>query len=124
MSTNSVHIEGKISKDPTIRYTASNLCWAQFVTVVEVEGKKARSYVPCKAFGEVAEELEKIGKKDVYVIIDGHIATGSYNAKDGHKVYTVDVIAESIDFSKGLLPDSTDQAMPEGFSELTEDFPF
>ena len=124
MSNNSVHIEGKISKDPTIRYTAANLCWATWVTVVEVDGKKARAYVPCKAFGEVAEELEKVGKAGVFVILEGHIATGSYTAKDGHKVYTVDVVAEKIDFSKGLLPDETD--IPQGFSQVADDemFPF
>ena len=124
---NEVKIAGTIQKDPTIRYTSTNLCWAQFTTVVETEGKKARAYVPCKAFGDVAEELEKFGKKDMFITLEGRIATGSYTAKDGHKVYTVDVVAEKIDYSKGLHPSVEDKAAEQvalGFESLSEAFPF
>ena len=122
-SNNFVHIAGTIQKDPVVRYTAAGLCWATWTTVVESEGHKARSYIPTKAFGDVAQEVEKLGKKDCYVIIEGRIATGSYTTKDGRKVYTVDVVAEEIDFSKGVLPDETDKAV-EGFEQVSEDFPF
>lgn len=127
MSENYVKISGTLSKDPTIRYTAAGLCWAQWTTVVEAEGKKGRAYIPCKAFGEVAQELEKVGKAEIFVTIEGRIATGSYTAKDGRKVFTVDVIAEKVDFSKGLLPSKEDKAsVPEGFQEVISDdmFPF
>ena len=124
MGKNLVTLEGFVQKDPVIRYTSAGLCWASWTTVVETEGKKARAYVPCKAFGEVAQEMEKVGKANEVVTVEGRIATGSYTAKDGHKVYTVDVVAEKIDFSKGLLPDESDNPTPTGFSEISEDFPF
>ena len=126
MKTNYVEICGTIQKDPVVRYTAAGLCWASWTTMVEAEGKKGRAYVPCKAFGAVAEELEKVGKKDVFIELEGRISTGSYTAKDGHKVYTVDVVAEKIDYSHGLHPSIEDQAaaVVEGFTQTDEMFPF
>ena len=123
---NEARISGTLTKDPQIRYTTANLCWATFTVMVEAEGKKSRAYIPCKAFGSVAEELEKVGKKDMFVEIEGRIQTGSYTGRDGKKVYTVDVIAEKIDYSHGLHPSIEDQAaaVVEGFTQITEDFPF
>ena len=124
---NEVKIAGKIQKDPTIRYTAAGLCWAAWTTVVEIEGKKGRVFAPCKAFGEVAEELEKMGKANCFITIEGRLTTGSYTNKQGIKVFTVDVVAEKIDYSKGMLPDDVDTASeqtPSGFTAAEDDFPF
>lgn len=125
MNNNHVELKGKISKDPVVRYTSSNLCWAAWTLNVPTDNGKGRSYISCKAFGEIAEELEKVAKKDMYIELTGHIQTGSYEGRNG-KVYTTDVVAEHIDFSKGVAPDKTDVSatIPTGFAELDSDIPF
>lgn len=123
---NEVKIGGTIQKDPVVRYASSGLCWASWSMVVESEGKKNyKSFIQCKAFGELAQDMEKHGKKDLYIEVSGHIQTGSYEGRNG-KVYTTDVIAESIDFSKSALPDATDAqaAIPTGFAAIDDDLPF
>lgn len=123
---NEVRLGGTMQKDPVVRYSASGLCWAQWSMVVVGEGKKNyKSYINCKAFGELAQEIDKHGKKDLYIEVTGHIQTGSYEGRNG-KVYTTDVIAESIDFSKSALPDATDTqaAIPTGFEAMDDDLPF
>lgn len=126
MNTNYVEICGTIQKDPVVRYASSGLCWASWSMVVESEGKKNyKSFIQCKAFGELAQEMEKHGRKDLYIEVSGHIQTGSYEGRNG-KVYTTDVIAENIDFSKSALPDATDTqaAIPTGFAAIDDDLPF
>lgn len=124
---NEVRISGKIEKEPAVRYSAAGLCIATWTTVVEVEGKKSRVFVPCKAFGEVAQELESLGKVGTYIEVEGRCASGSYTARDGQKKFVFEIVAEKIDYSKGLAPSVQDAAsaqIPMGFEEVAEDFPF
>lgn len=125
-TNNYVLIKGTIQKDPVVRVASTGMHWASWTTVVTSDNGKGKSYINCKAFGAIAEELDRIGKAGMYVTVEGKISTGSYTAKDGRKVYTTDVVADHIDYSQGVEPDSIDRqaSVPTGFSELQEDFPF
>ena len=57
-------------------------------------------FISCIAFGKIAEFLEKFGRKGTKFVVDGRIQTGSYNNKDGQKVYTTDVVVENIEFAE------------------------
>ena len=54
-------------------------------------------FLRCSAFDRLAEFLEQYGKKGVKFAVEGHLSTGSYE-KDGVKIQTVEIIAESIQF--------------------------
>lgn len=124
MNTNYVELCGKIQKDPVVRYTASGLCWATWTLNVPTENGKGRSYISCKAFGDVAQEFEKMARKDMYIEMTGRIQTGSYEGRNG-KVYTTDVVADNIDYSKGVAPGEDDipAQIPSGFTAV-DDIPF
>lgn len=47
---------------------------------------------------EAAEDCNKYLKKGSMVAVDGRIQTGSYDGKDGKKVYTTDVVANRVEF--------------------------
>ena len=102
---NNVFLIGNLTKNPDISYTTSNdpLCVAKFtVAVNEGYGDKQRTdYISCVAFGRTAENIERFLAKGKKVAVSGRIQTGSYE-KDGHKVYTTDVIAERVEFLGGL----------------------
>jgi single-strand DNA-binding protein len=98
---NVVVLIGNLTKDPDVRYTTSNdpLAVARFsIAVNEGYGDKQKTYYPnIVVFGKTAENCEKYLSKGSKVAIKGHIQTGSYE-KDGHKVYTTDVVAENVEF--------------------------
>ena len=77
------------------------------------------------SYKEIAEFLEKFGKKGVKFIVEGRIQTGSYTNKDGVKVYTSDVVVENMEFaeSKGTSApdDATFLEIPE---EMVAEMPF
>ena len=126
MANNYVELKGTIYKDPTVRYSASGTAWASWITDVPSDNGKGRAFITCKAFNQVAQEVERMAKKGTYIELKGKISTGSYEGRNG-KVYTTDVVADSIDFSKGVAPDKTDvqASIPQGFKELdSEDIPF
>lgn len=57
-------------------------------------GKTSHAYVPVVWFNSDSEDTVTEGEK---VAVNGAIRTGSYE-KDGHKIYTVDVVAEKVIF--------------------------
>lgn len=104
---NKVILMGRITRDAEIRYTQGekSTAIARFSLAVDRRFKKDNDeqntdFISCIAFGKIAEFLEKFGRKGTKFVVDGHIQTGSYNNKDGQKVYTTDVVVENIEFAE------------------------
>lgn len=129
---NSVVIIGNLTKDVNLNYTtgANQTAVGRFTVAVN-DGygeKKKTSYIPVVVFGKQAENCERYLFKGSKVAVRGHIQTGSYE-KDGHKVYTTDVIADQVEFLKteqvtepvreSDLPQTA--ATPDGFTALADD---
>ena len=104
---NKVILMGRITRDAEIRYTQGekSTAIARFSLAVDRRFKKDNDeqntdFISCIAFGKIAEFLEKFGRKGTKFVVDGRIETGSYNNKDGQKVYTTDVVVENIEFAE------------------------
>lgn len=125
---NHVGLMGRFVKDPTIRYTSDGKAVANFTLAVQDDYDTTKAnFISCKAFGKVAENIEKFCHKGELIGVDGKISTGSYE-KDGKKIYTTDVICEKLTFTPRLdltekvKEDTKAEAqIPEGFSKLDDD---
>ena len=102
---NNVCLIGRLTADPEIRYTQiENIMVAQFNLAVnrayakQGEERKA-DFITIVAWGKTAEFCSKYFRKGQQVGVTGRIETGSYDDKDGKKVYTTKVIAEHVDFA-------------------------
>lgn len=97
---NSVVLIGRTTKDIELRYSQNgNMAIARFTLAVDRASKeRGADFISCIAFGKTAELLEKYVPKGRKIAIQGHIQTGSYDSKDGHKVYTTDVIVDRMEF--------------------------
>ena len=105
---NKVFLVGRLTRDPELRYTASNLATMRTAIAVDRqfvrEGEeRGADFINLVAFGNRAETMKKYLTKGSQIAIDGRIQTGSYDGTDGKKVYTTDVIVENFQFldSKG-----------------------
>ena len=100
---NQVQLLGRLTKDIELKYTASqkSVAVAKFSLAVnrkyKRDGEPTADFINCTAFGKTAETLDKFCKKGSQLIVFGHIQTGSYE-KDGHKVFTTDVMVDGIEF--------------------------
>lgn len=104
---NNVQLVGRLTRDPDIRYTDGGSTVSRFNVAVDRrfkrEGEDSADFISCVAFGKTAEFLEKYFRKGQRIGLTGRIQTGSYTNQEGTKVYTTDVVAETVEFveSKG-----------------------
>lgn len=127
---NSVVLIGRLTRDPEVRYTESQLAVARFsIAINRVPGRdgqdRGADFPNIVVFGRQAENCERFLTKGRQVAIQGHIQTGSYE-KDGRKVYTTDVVADRVEFLEwGDRSQSSSQGssagIPEGFQAIDDD---
>jgi single-strand DNA-binding protein len=113
---NNTMLIGRLTKDPETRQAGETQV-TTFTLAVDRFGKeKTADFIRIVAFGKTAELCERYLAKGRLTAVQGRIQTGSYE-KDGHKVYTTDVIADRVKFLEwGEKPD-----IPEGFTAIEDD---
>lgn len=120
---NNVSLVGRLTRDPEIKATNSGSSYARFSIAVDRRGKDAGTdFINIVAFGKTSEFIERYFRKGQRIGINGRIQTGSYEGKDGKKVYTFDVIAENVEFveSKSASSSAT-PANADGFVNVPDD---
>jgi len=99
---NRVVLVGRLTKDPELKYTPSGVQMARFTVAVnrtfKQEGQPEADFIGCLAWRKQAENLANFMKKGSLIGVEGRIQTGSFEGQDGKRVYTSDVIADSIQF--------------------------
>ncbi|HFD2038331.1 single-stranded DNA-binding protein [Clostridium perfringens] len=97
---NKVVLIGRLTKDPELRFAAgSGTAVARFTLAVNRQFKKDEAdFISCIAFGKTGETIAQYITKGRQLAISGNIRTGSYEAQDGTRRYTTDVVVESFDF--------------------------
>lgn len=115
---NKTIVMGNLTKDPEVRYTQSenSMAVARYTLAVNRRGKQRENndadYIPCVAFGKLAEFADKYYHKGTKALVTGHLQSGSYVNKEGHKVYTLDLIVEDQEFAGGKKADNNTEAKP------------
>lgn len=136
---NVVIITGRITKDLEVRYTPSQMAVTSFTIAVDRPVKKGEEkqadFIRCTVFGKQAEMLEKWSRKGNRIAIEGRIQTGSYQNKNGEKVYTTDVIANRVEIidwpekdgengNQTVSRATQEQVVADSFAAISEDVPF
>lgn len=119
---NNVSLVGRLTRDPEIKATNSGSSYARFSIAVDRRGKDSGTdFINIVAFGKTSEFIERYFRKGQRIGINGRIQTGSYEGKDGKKVYTFDVIAENVEFveSKSASSSAT-PANADGFVNIPD----
>ena len=119
---NNVSLVGRLTRDPEIKTTNSGSSYARFSIAVDRRGKDAGTdLINIVAFGKTSEFIERYFRKGQRIGINGRIQTGSFEGKDGKKVYTFDVIADNVEFveSKSASASAT-PANADGFVNIPD----
>ena len=105
---NKVVLIGRLTKDPELRYTSSNVPAASFTLAVNINfqnqnGVREADFINIVMWRKQAETVKKYLTKGSLISIEGRIQTRSYDGADGKKVYVTEVIADNFEFleSKG-----------------------
>ena len=111
---------GRLTRDPDVRKSNDTMV-ARYTLAVD-RFKDGADVISCVAFGKSAEFADKYLKKGTKIAVTGHIQTGSYENREGQKVYTTDVIVETHEFvePKNKEPQEPMET-PDDFVVVTDD---
>ena len=124
---NNVSLVGRLAKEIELRHSQSGTAVAKFTLAVNRPFKKDEvDFINCIAFGKTAEVLTQYVKKGHQLGITGSIQTGSYDAQDGTKRYTTDIIVNGFDFLANKSNDNNTKAenLEQYAPSSDEDMPF
>lgn len=100
---NKVVLIGRMTKDADLTFAAnSGTAICKFSLAIARPFKKGETdFLNCIAFGKTGETIAQYFPKGKMIALTGNIRTGSYDAKDGTKRYTTDIVVESFEFVEG-----------------------
>ena len=88
---------GNMTDDPKITQTSTGKKKAEFTLALNRIGDGA-DFPRFIAWEQKAELIENWCHKGTKLAVQGHIQTGSYENKEGKKIYTTDIVVDKIDF--------------------------
>ena len=100
---NKVILIGRLARDPEMRTTSSGISMTRFTIAVSRpfntnEGNQQTDFISCITWRRQAENVAKYCSKGSQVAVEGRIQVGSYDAQDGTKRYTTDVVCDNVTF--------------------------
>lgn len=120
---NRVELVGRLTAKPELRYTGSNLPYARFSVAINrtfsnAQGERETDFINIIVWRKQAENVCNFLDKGSLVSIEGRLQTGSYTDKDGNKRYSMDVVADSVQFLESKAQSqSRTQSMGNGDNE-------
>jgi single-strand DNA-binding protein len=122
---NRVVLVGRLTKDPEMRTTTSGISQTRFTIAVNrrtanQNGQREADFISCVAWRGTAETIAKYLKKGREIAVEGRLQTGSYDAQDGTKRYTTDVVVDNFTFIGGGSSDVSVENESSSSSNIEE----
>lgn len=121
---NSVQLIGRLTVDPELRHTQSDIATTRFSIAVDRRVKageeRQADFINIVAWRQTAEFICKYFSKGQRIALTGRIQTGSYTDKDGNKRYTFDVVAENVEFCESKEKSSESKSVQKAQSQAEE----
>ena len=96
---NSIHIKGRLTRDPELRNTDSGKQVANISVAVNRRFQKDKAdFFNVTAWEKSAEFLNKYFRKGQEILVEGEMQSREYTDKDGNKRTAWDIRAENIEF--------------------------
>jgi len=118
---------GRLTRDPEVRYTQAEepMAIAKFSLAVnrkiKRDGEPEADFFNVTAFGALGKFAEKYLKRGTKIVLTGRIQNDNYTNKNGEKVYSVQIIAEEIDFAESKkAADNQGAETTDGWQEIPD----
>lgn len=139
---NKIVLQGRLCKDPELRYTQSGTAVTSFTLAVDRDmknketGEKATDFIDCVAWRNTAEFAANYFSKGRMAVVEGRLQIRGWTDKDGNKRKSAEVLVGSLYFGDSKNSTGKEDPLDElqrdvesmfgkpaggGFSELNED---
>lgn len=100
---NNVTLMGRLTADPELKTTTSGISVTRFTIAVDrpyvrAGEERQADFIRIIAWRQQAEFVCRFFKKGSMIALTGSIQTGSYDDKNGNKVFTTDVVCDRASF--------------------------
>lgn len=126
---NKVFLIGRLTRDPELRYTGSNVAVASFTLAVNrtysnQSGERETDFINIVVWRKQAENVKNYLIQGSQVAIDGRIQTRNYDDQDGKRHYITEVVADNVEFlgTKGSNTASNNQSSSQPVEPTPYDF--
>lgn len=121
---NKVVLIGRLTKDPELKYTTSNIPVATFTLAVDRRakkgGQKEADFINIVVWNKEAESVSNYMGKGRLIGVSGRLQIRSYDDKDGNKRYVTEVVADEVQFldkkveskEQNILPNESEDMIP------------
>ena len=135
---NNVNLIGRTVRDVELKYIPNSGTALATVTIAidkglskdkkqefESQNKPTADFLPIVVWGKSAEYLANYLKKGKLLAVQGRIETGSYDDKDGKKVYTTKINASNVQILEYENDNKSNDTGTQDFHPIdNEDIPF
>ena len=124
---NKVILSGRFTRDPEQRMMSNQTEFSRFSlacqsSFVNKDGERDTEFINCVAFGKTAGTINRYCKKGAMIVAQGRIKNSSYDAQDGTKRYTTDVVIENFEFA-GSAQNKPEQAQTQSNNPVSQPTP-
>ncbi|MCP1143640.1 single-stranded DNA-binding protein [Lysinibacillus endophyticus] len=119
---NQVGLVGRITKDPTLKSFSETRNQTSFVIAINrnfrnSQGMIDADFVPCIAWGKLAERIVQYCGKGSLIGVNGRLQSRSYITKEDTKVYTTEVVVDDVRFYALKLPQDSKLSAPKDIAQ-------
>ena len=103
---NHIVIMGRLTRDPEVRYTQSQIPVASFTVAVDRDysgrdgGEKQTDFISCTAWRSTAEFVSKYFHKGSMAVVSGRLQIRQYQDREGSNRTAAEVVADNIYFGE------------------------
>lgn len=100
---NKAIIMGRLTRDPELKYTQSNVAVVSFIVAVDrafkpKDGERETDFINCVAWRQSAEFLARWFTKGRMIAVSGSLQTRKYTDRDGNQRNVTEIVAEDVYF--------------------------
>ena len=122
---NTVSLQGRFTRDPELKKTQNNISLVDFSLAVN-QGNNKTVYVPCVAWRELAETIDRYFKKGQMCVIIGELSSRLVTTRDSvdrpQKYAKIEVIVHKIFFVDGNNKKASSDTMADWQKAEPEDW--
>ena len=101
---NHIVIMGRLTRDPELRYTQSQIPVASFRLAVDRDfgrgEEKQTDFIDCVAWRQTGEFVSKYFQKGSMAVVSGRLQMRDWTDKDGNKRTSAEVVADNVYFGE------------------------
>ena len=123
---NAITIMGRLTADPELRHTGSNIPVVSFTLAVDRDfkdkatGEKQTDFIPVVAWRNTAEFAAKYFAKGRMAVVAGSLQIRKWTDKDGNKRTSAEVLAEHIYFGDSKKDGDSVGSYTGGYGDLRQ----